>query len=207
MATEVGFFHRLRAVLVPTAGQTLGSIFLSLLLLTVSQSQALLTRLGITSVALVATQAQFHSRFDAVLHSNIASQITLITFWATVGLVAYLICWGAYNILIEVRNEVTLTTSYTNRDDPSSKHWRGALETLALKAAAGTGLALIGSSLWYGVSFWLTLSAGVLDTPSINPALTAGAAVLGFATHLYLVFVFIQLTFTPWYRAETFTDA
>jgi hypothetical protein len=203
----VSFGRRLLAVIVPTAGQALGALFLSLALLTLAQSQSVLKSLGITGAALDATQAEFHSHVDAILHSAIASQIALITFWATVGLVAYLICWGLYNILIEARNEITLTTAYANRSDPSSKHWRGAIETLALKAASGVGLALLISSLWTGLSFWLVLSSNVLSQPSLTTAASAVGAVLGFALQLYAVFAFIQLTFTPWYRAETFTQA
>jgi hypothetical protein len=207
MPAAANFFDRLRTVLVPTAGQALGSIFMSLLLLTLAQSQAVLTRLGITATALNATEAEFHQRFDAVLRSGAASQLALITFWAMVGLVAYLICWGVYNVLIEARNEITLTTAYTNRADRSNKHWRGALETLALKTVAALGLAVIISSLWYGLSFWIGLSAQLLHQPSLGTAATSIGAVIGFAIQLYFVLVFIQLTFTPWYRAETFTDA
>jgi hypothetical protein len=207
VAAVASFGRRLLAVVVPTAGQTLGALFLSLALLTLAQSQSVLKSLGITDSALTATQAEFHSHVDAILHSAAASQIALITFWATVGLVAYLICWGLYNILIEARNEITLTTAYANRTDHSSKHWRSAIETLALKAVAGVGLAFIIGSLWTGLSFWLVLSSEVLSQPSLTSAASAIGAVLGFALQLYAVFAFIQLTFTPWYRAETFTGS
>jgi hypothetical protein len=207
MSAPLNFWRRLAAVLIPTVGQSLFAILLALVLLYAAQTHTVLAKLGITAAALSATSAQFHDRFDAILRSAAASQLALITFWATIGLVAYLVCWGAYNILIEARNELTLTTTYTNRSDPSVKHWRGPIETLALKAVAGAGLALIIGSLWYGISFWLTLSSDVIQNPSLTSALTAIAAVIGFAAHLYLAFAFIQLTFTPWYRAETFTQS
>ncbi len=206
MPSELSFFDRLRAIVVPTTGQTLGAVFLSLLLLTVTQSQSLLQRLGITPAVISATQDQFQLHFGAILRSEAASHIALITFWATIGLVTYLICWGFYNILIEARNEITLSTRYTNRTNYTGKHWRSATETLALKAVAGTGLAALLGSLWYGVSFWLALTAGAIDHLSIITAITALLAVVGFALHLYLAFAFILLTFTPWYRSEAFTE-
>jgi hypothetical protein len=207
MAFQLSFVERLRTVVVPTSTQVLGSLFISLALLTLSQSQSIIKRFGISPAAIDATQNQFQSRLEVILRSPIASSIALLTFWATVGLVAYLICWGIYNLLVEARNEVTLTTAYTNRSDYNHPgHWRGPFETLALKAAAAVGLAVIISSLRYGVSYWLALSAGVLENTSLPTALAALGAVFGLALQLYLVLMFVQLTFTPWYRVKTFTD-
>jgi hypothetical protein len=164
------------------------------------QSQTILNSLGISHAALSVSGDQLHQRFDAVLRSSLASQVALMTFWATVGLIAYLICWGAYNVIIEARNEVTLNTAYTNRG-----HWRGPYETLALKAAGAVGLAITFGLLKYSLSFWVSLSASAFNSPSPSAILAALAAVLVFAIHLYFVFMFIQLTFTPWYRAQAFT--
>ncbi len=148
-----------------------------------------------------ATRDQLQARFSALLASPVASQVALVSFWAVVGLIAYLIAWGGYNIIIEARNEVTLSTAYTNRG-----HWRGPFETLALKAAAAIGLALVIGSLWLGVSFWLSLSASVAVHVTLASAGTAALAVLGLTAQLYLALMFAQLTFTPWYRPQAFTD-
>jgi hypothetical protein len=198
---EISFIERLRRVVAPTKTQVLWFIVLALGIIVVFQSQPLLHRLGITQAALDASSAEFHARFGVILQSGVASQIALVTFWALVGLIAYIICWGAYNILIEARNEVTLNTAYSNRG-----HWRGAYETMALKTVAAVGLATVVASLWTGVSFWLALSAQVFTEPSLSSAGLALAGVLGLALQLYAVLAFIQLTFTPWYRAESFTD-
>jgi hypothetical protein len=167
----------------------------------VAQLQGILPRIGITPQAISASQVQFHDRFDVILRSPIAAQLALMTFWALVGLVAYLICWGVYNALIEARNEVTLSTAYTNRG-----HWRGPYETLAVKAVAGVGLAVILSNFWSGLSLWIALSSLALGQPSPENVGLALVGVVGLALQLYAVLVFIQLTFTPWYRAESFTD-
>lgn len=207
MTQPLTFADRLRSIVKPTTAQVLAFILLALILLLASQFTPFLARLGITSAALDVTKTQLNSRLEVVLQSPIAAQAALLAFWATVGLVAYLICWGVYNLLIEARNEVTLTTAYTNRTDYSdTKHWHGPFETLALKASAAVGLAVMLWSLRFGVSFWLALVAGVLSNTTLISALEALLAVFGLALQFYAVFVFIQLTFTPWYRVITFTD-
>ena len=202
MPSQVPFMDRLRAVVVPTGLQIFCSLLLSLIIIAFAQSHNLLERIGVTPVAISASENEFHARFDAILRSDIASHVALVTFWAIVGLVAYLICWGAYNVMIEARNEVTLNTAYTNRG-----HWRGPWETLSLKAAAGVGLAFLLTWLWRGTSFWIAVSSQAVSQPGITSTSWALIAVLAYAIQLYAVLVFIQLTFTPWYRAEAFTDA
>jgi hypothetical protein len=161
------------------------------------QSQMILSRLGISPAAIQATHDQIVQRFGVILESQIASNIALVTFWATIGLVTYLMCWGVYNVIIEARNEVTLETQYTNR-----QHWGGAVETLALKAGAAVLLMILLSNFSYGLSFWSALAAPVMDDPSASAVMMVGAGVLGLALQLYLLVVLIQLTITPWYRAD-----
>ena len=209
MSVMPSFLGRFRAVVIPTASQALSSAFLALLILSLAQSRSLLQRVGINPDTLSLGSSQFQVQFDNVLRSSLASQAALIAFWATVGLVAYLVCWGIYNLLIEARNKITLTTAYTNRTDPASggRHWIGPLETLALKAVSAAALALTIGSLWYGLSFWITLARQAVAQPAALTIAAGLAAVLGLALQLYLLLVFVQLTFSPWYRAETFTDA
>ncbi len=201
MSVPVSFGRRLASVALPTKAQVVMSLMASLVLIIGAQWSQVLTRLGIGDAALNATRDQFHERFSAVLTSQIASSAALVTFWAAVGLIAYIICWGAYNILIEARNEVTLETQYTNRG-----HWRGPFETMGLKAA---GAVLLGGALLLlkpGIALWLSLSAPVFGASTAADVLQAIAAVAGLAVQLYLILAFALLTFTPWYRAVTFTD-
>jgi hypothetical protein len=201
MSAPLTFAQRLLAVVVPTKAQTLVCVFLGLLILTLGQSQALLAKIGLKGALLTASQDQFHARFEVILRSPFASQTALVTFWATVGLIAYLICWGAYNLIIEARNEVTLNTSYTNRG-----HWKGPHETLALKAVSAIGLAVAIGTLRYGLSSWVALSGLFINDPTPSHIGQALLAVVGMATELYFLIMFVQLTFTPWYRIQTFTD-
>lgn len=201
MSAPLTFKDRLLAVIVPTKGQAAWAIVCATAISVLGQTMPILSKLGVNENDVASVNAQFHDRFDVILKSGIASQLAVITFWAVVGLVAYLVCWGAYNALIEARNEVTLNTAYTNRG-----HWRGPYQTLGLKAAAAIGLAIVVGTLWIGVSAWVSAVGQVIDAPSILSILLAIVAVLSGAIHLYAILALGQLTFTPWYRAEAFTE-
>ncbi|HSX02922.1 MAG TPA: hypothetical protein VLI05_06465 [Candidatus Saccharimonadia bacterium] len=192
--------RRFGRVLRPTLAQALGAIFLALATLTLAQTQSIFARLGISQEAVTATHNQVLMRFGVILESSITANVALVTFWATVGLIAYLVCWGLYNVIIEARNEVTLETQYMNRG-----HWHGAVETLALKAVAGVILMLYVGAFKYGLSLWLALASAPLDDLSTMSVLMAVLGVLGFASQLYGLLVLVQLTITPWYRKKAFT--
>lgn len=197
MSATLSFKERLLAVIVPTRVQVLAAFFLALAIMMVGQSQVILERIGVGSGALHSISEQFHSHFDGILRSEVASQLAVITFWAAVGLVAYLICWGAYNVLVEARNEVTLNTVYTNRG-----HWRSPYHTLGLKAVAALGLGVALVAAWFGMALWLAMFGAFVMNPDMISGLLAVIAVLAAAVQLYSLLAFTQLTFTPWYRAE-----
>lgn len=201
MSVVLTFKERILAVVVPTKGQVMSALAVSLVILVVGQSQGLLDRLGISGGVLHSISQQFHRQFDSTLRSQVASQLAIITFWAVVGLVAYLVCWGAYNMFVEARNEVTLNTVYTNRG-----HWRSPYHTLGLKAAAAAALVLGVASIWAGMALWMALFQTVITRPDVISAVFAAVGWVGCAIHLYLILALAQLTFTPWYRAEAFTE-
>ena len=205
MSTVPSLGERFVKVIIPTRVQVLGALLLSLIILAPTQSHALLVGLGLPSDIVAAGQTQFGSRFDNILNSTFVAQFALITFWAVVGLVTYLICWGAYNIFIEARNEVTLKTSYTNRGGGGHSPYR----VLAFKAAAAGGLAVTIGALRYGFALAVALAARFSSSPSIATSIWAALAIVCLAVELYFIFIFIQLTFTPWYSAidqeESFT--
>lgn len=201
MPTQSSYGSRLHTVLVPTPLQAYATIVLAVLALLLAHTQAILSRIGITQVAITATNQQFHERFDTLLQSSVASDLTLLTFWAAVGLIAYIACWALYNMLIDVRNEVTIKTAYINLGGNPS---RGA--AIGIKFGAAICLAALLFSLRPGVSLWIALSSSAALASSFGAWLQALAAICGLALQLYLIVIFIQLTFTPWYRAQTFTD-
>ena len=201
MAAPTSFSGRFFAVLLPTKLQVFLSITLSSAILILTQINQVLPLLGIGSLALNATRSQLSDRFSVVITSPISATVVMVTFWATVGLISYLICWSAYNVLIEARNEVTLETKYTNRG-----HWVGAFETLGLKAVGGVVLIGLVALLKPGLSLWLALASPMFTAPTTPNVGYAVAAMLGLALQLYLIFACVLLAISPWYREEAFTD-
>lgn len=201
MATLINFEGRLVRQIVPSVGQSLLMLVIGLVVILVSQSDSILRHVGISQAGISTTQTGVSDQFHNVLVSAFAANLALIVFWSTIGLVAYLVCWGVYNIILELRNEVTLAAGYTNHG-----HWMGARQTLLLKAACAVGLGATMLTLKYGVAYWIALSTTAL-TGSLSPMsfVEVAAAVVGVAVQVYLVILFIQLTFTPWYTPSSFT--
>jgi hypothetical protein len=201
MASEdLSFRQRLTREIVPTTGQALIALILSLIIIGVNQSQSLMTKLGITSAGVEESRQTFLGRIHSLIISPIAANLALITFWATVGLVAYLVCWMFYNFIIEARNEVTLETAYTNRG-----HWHGPWQTLGLKLLCGLLLVTVLVTLRATGPYWASLGHSVFESVSLGSVAATIAGIIGLAINLYLVLALIQLTFTPWYRVKTFT--
>jgi hypothetical protein len=200
MSVAMTLGQKFMRVLLPTSVQVLAAVFISLGFFIVVHSQALLTRLGISQQALNVTRDQVIDRSAVIIDSPIASHFALITFWAGIGLVVYLICWGAYNVLIEARNQVALGIGYTNRG-----RWGGAWAQLLLKVLASSALLGYILGFKYALSLWLALTGPVLSQTSVSSALMAMVAVLGLALQLYVLIVLVQLTLTRWYAVETFT--
>lgn len=185
--------------IIPTPLQLIAAITVAALVMVVIQFQQIFTALGVPTEALKAASGQLKNNFNFILGSSLASELAIISFWATLGLIAYLVCWGAYNVLIEARNDLEVTTGYSNRG-----HWRGPWETLALKAVAAIGLVLALVTFKYGFSLWLTLAVLPLTALTAMNVVWAVLAIVGFGIQLYLVLLMIQLTFTPWYRSLIF---
>jgi hypothetical protein len=201
MAATPSFGERLLKILTPTQYQAWVSLGLAALVVIVVQFQNLLSAFGITKQALSISSNDLHQIINPFLSNPITAQAALIIFWSAVGLVAYLACWSVYNLMIEARNEVTLQTEYTNKV-PNL----GFLATLGIKAVCALGLGLLIYTFWPLSPFWVSLAGAAIAHPGIQSILIALLGILGFTVQLYIVFVFIQLTFTPWYRVESFTE-
>jgi hypothetical protein len=201
MATLPSFRERLTEIILPTTNQSLTLLVVALVLIVVTHLNKLLQAFGITKQAISITGSDLHQQLFPLLSSPITGQAALIVFWAAVGLIAYLACWSVYNLMIEARNEVTLSTEYTNKVSSL-----GYVETLGLKALCGVGLVITIILLWPGLPLWIGLAGKAIIHPQTVPILLALAGVIGLAAQLYTVLVFVQLTFTPWYRVEPFTE-
>jgi hypothetical protein len=201
MTGNLTFFERLIKVIAPTRLQALIAVFLSLGILAITQSSAILKRIGISDQALQSSNDQLKERFSFVSHSVLASNVALVAFWSAVGLVAYLICWAAYNLIIEARNEVTLETEYENR---GVEH--GPWLTLLIKGVGSIVLVVAIFTFRYGLALAFTLASAVIKSPTPLTALSGAMAVLILAVEIYLIFVSVELVISSWYRSEAFTD-
>ncbi len=201
MSAPLSFQNRFLAIIIPTPVQYAVAFIVSCIMLVFAHSKGILEMLDINSEAITSVNNQFHAMFDSWLQSPIISQLAVMAFWAAVGLVAYLVCWAAYNALIEARNEVTLKTAYTNRGGNTNP-----AKTLGIKAVAAGALLANLALLQVGIMFWFNLFGRFSTEQSYLSVVWALVAVFGLAAQLYLVLACVQLTFTPWYRAEAFTN-
>lgn len=192
--------ERLAKILIPTRAQAVVSLVLAAIIVLVNNLSDAVKLTGWDSVSVNAFVDQYHVSSSGVLSTHVASTAALVTFWATVGMIAYLICWSAYNLMIEARNEVTLKTQYTNRG-----HWRGPYETIGLKAVSAVLLIISIAILKNGLALWLSLAAPMFIDPTMSSVAIGIGAILGMAAQFYLVLAMVIMTFTPWYRKEAFT--
>lgn len=195
------FIRNFKLVLIPTRFQIGAALVLAWLILVFTQIHDILAKFGIGQAAVDLARTELTGQFGGILRSAITANLTLVTFWATVGLIAYLVCWAAYNAVIEARNQVTLETQYKNR-----QHYFGRWETLGMKTGAGVLLVIYLVLFKYGFMLWLGLSAAFVADSNIGYFLISLLAWAGLAAQLYGLLVLLQLTFTAWYQLDAFTD-
>jgi hypothetical protein len=200
MSTQITFGRRLAAVLIPTPFQAFICLVLALAILIGAHAHLALALIGIDDSALSVSRVALHGRFETVLASPISQTVALATFWAGVGLVAYLVCWIGFSLFTSARNELTLTTAYTNRG-----HWWVKQDVLMLKVLSALVLFVAIVLFKPGLALWLAIVGGLIAAPSIATGLYSLGAILGLASQLYLILALALVTFTPWYREETFT--
>ncbi|GAC1369224.1 MAG: hypothetical protein NVSMB39_0780 [Candidatus Saccharimonadales bacterium] len=200
MKSDYSLSQRLAQVLIPTRFQTAVALVLAIVIVVADNLTQAVNLTGVDSATVKAFTDQYHMHSTGILATKLAGSAALITFWAAVGMIAYLICWSSYNLMIEARNEVTLKTQYTNRG-----HWRGPYETIGLKSLSAVLLVLSLMILKPGFDLWLSLSASMFANTGLMTIASGLVAVIGLAAQLYLVLAMALLTFTPWYRKEAFT--
>jgi hypothetical protein len=198
MIESVAMGRRLLRVLTPTPLQAFTSITLAVIVLGIAQGSQILDHLGILPAAILMLQARLLNAVDFITHLPLVANVTLVAFWATVGLAAYLVCWALYSLMIEARNEVTLDTQYAN-----GRHWIAALKAVGIKAVAGCFfiIYLVVFSALFGV--WMNLSNAIFDQAGIGEIISLGLAVGGLTVQIYALIILLQLVLTPWYRPES----
>lgn len=192
--------HALWRVLVPTAGQIIAVVFISLGVLMTIHSHPLFERLGILDSAFSTAANQFAGFFEGALSSPVTEKVVLLAFWSGIGLAVYIVCWGAYNLFVTASKEIAVGTQYANRS-----HWDGPWIALLLKTLTAILALAWASAFSYGLSFWSELAVSIFQQATFPAALMAVLAVLGLAAQLYSLIVIVQLLFTPWYTNSPFT--
>jgi hypothetical protein len=200
MQDFVQLWHFFIKQIIPTRLQILVSGLLSLVVLVIVRIDSLIQILGFSSATYEEGGKALGSRLDIVLGSQLASNIVLVTFWATIGLITYLAVWSVLNALTDIRNEVTIKTAYTNQG-----HWKGILETVAIKAVVLAVLVAFMSTFKYTFSLWLTLVTPAQGQTLAITIVSSLVAWLGLAIQIYLVIFLVILLVTPWYRPMGFT--
>lgn len=189
------FGRKIASVLIPTWPQALSALLLALVIVIIVNVRQIFVLCGIPLDALNTVIDQYNQYTAGYLTTKLASTAALVTFWAMIGMGAYLICWSAYNLMIEARNEVTLTTQYTNRGHRTSSFLAIFIKIICAALLLG---ALTLQRPGFGI--WLSQANPAFNDLNLTNVLLALAAVIGLAAQLYLVLALIIATFTPWYR-------
>ena len=201
MSANISLLGRFGRELMPTVGQVLLVVAVSSALIVAGRSDSVLRVFGITTAGVDSASQSLKQQFDLVLNSPFTGNIVLIAFWSAVGMIVYLVCWSLYGAYIEARNELAIKTSYVN-----AGRWQGPWATLGIKSLCSLGLIALLAFFVPGHTLWQLMAVPFFDDPNISNSAAIVGAITGLAVQLYLTLVGVQLTFTPWYNEEAFTD-
>ena len=203
MGARVSLAGRLWREVTPTGSQTLIALAAATALVLAGRSDTVLRAIGVTPDGVRHGGEIFRNQFQVLLDSPVLANLVLITFWATIGMVAYLACWAVYAAWVEARNDVVISHDYANVGaNGAGRHW----PALGTKAICGVFLVVCLTLLRPALALAQLVAAPLFS--NVTPGTIAGllAAVVGLAAGLYAVLLGVQLTFTPWYEEEAFTD-
>jgi hypothetical protein len=182
----------LKKVIIPTLGQSLASILVSMLLFLALYRDLFWQRLVSGSLGRAISQVNYGDELSSLTQSPIVHTLVIVGFWSAVGLVAYTIVWSLINVLIEARNEVVLETEYTNKSAFYDRV-RVPMTQLALAIVLFVGLYLTAKLTF---PFWLSLVYLALTAQSLGVMLLyLLLATLGAAINIYAILLLAQLVF------------
>lgn len=180
---------RFWSIFLPTPLQAVMSFIVALVVILFVQRQALITHFADGQILETTTTKQLNLQVANILGLSIVGQAAIIFFWAIVGLGAYLIVWVLHNALISARNEVIITTAYTNQ-----KGSRFNIAGMALKIVALIAAVFSIATIPYGLNFWLSLWQELFQAQlSLAGFGLALVSIVGFAAELYLSFILFQV--------------
>ncbi len=170
-------------------------IVLVLVLMTFLAFEANLIYFRITQDSIFADsnlKESFESQIDAVFSQNkTANAISLVVFWAGVGLVAYSIIWSIYSFFSEAKGEAEVAVTYKNQATGHQKLIRSLIQAGILAGIIALGLLTLNVTAPYLVDLW---TSGILYIPSewlLGVGQIAGGFV-GMCLNFYLFKVLID---------------
>lgn len=180
-------------ILLPTKREVW--VVLLLVLITFAAYEGNLIFLRITNNTMFADPAlreSFNNQIDDYFATNfIANRITLITFWAGVGLVAYSIIWSVYSFISEGKNEIVVAKEYVNQPSRHEKLQRALTQSGILAGIIALGLVSIGITMPYLIGLWTT---GIMAFPenALYGIMQISFGFIGVCANLYLFKVLID---------------
>lgn len=137
-------------------------------------------------------QQNFQTQIDAFFSDNqIANKISLVIFWAGVGLVAYSLIWSIYSFFNEAKSEAVVATTYINQENKHQKLQRSLLQAGILAGMIALGLLSLNVIAPFLIGLW---TDGILKIPQegIVGILQISAGFIGIALNLYAFKVLID---------------
>lgn len=180
-------------ILLPTKREVF--IVLLAVLLIFATYEANLIFLRITNNTMFADPAlreSFNNQIDDFFSQNfIANRITLIVFWAGVGLVAYSIIWSVYSFFAEGKNEIVVANEYVNQPSKQEKLQRSLTQAGLLAGIIALGILSISVTMPYLVGLW---TVGIMAFPEqiSYGILQISLGFIGVCANLYLFKVLID---------------
>jgi hypothetical protein len=115
--------------------------------------------------------------------------LVLVGFWAGVGLVAYVAYLFISQAVTNIRNNLVITTQFTNRGKPAAIIMPILIHALVIAA--------FGISLWlsyqYGLHFWISMFEDFLYNANW---LLGILSLVGLAANIYILWLLFQLVRT-----------
>lgn len=183
----------IKEILVPTPGQLIVSVGLSIFLYWIAFRDTITAILfgGNQNIQPYFNQSyQIHlSRFSSL---PIVDFLVKAVFWAGVGLIAYLIFLTISNFIIEAHNEAVVETEYVNK---------GRLEDRLSKPMQQLGLAIglviaILFSIIFLLPYWLSIfGSGLFGTIGLHSVAPLLLAIVGASINIYALWALCQLVF------------
>ena len=110
-----------------------------------------------------ALQQNFRAQIDAFFAENkVANTISLVVFWAGIGLVAYSVIWSIYSFVAEAKSETDVVSGYINQESKHDKLQRSLLQAGILAGLIALGLLSLNITIPFFIGLWTT---GILAFP------------------------------------------